>query len=66
MQTNTQNTRMHFADRYTKYKHTNTKMYNADKSQNTNTHDSNAKMEAPKGGIELVGHAVVVEYVWNH
>ena len=43
-----------------------TKMHNADKSQNTNTHDSNAKMEAPKRGIELVGHAVVVEYVWNH
>ena len=50
----------------TDIQNTNTKMHNADKSQNTNTHDSNAKMEAPKRGIELVGHTVVVEYVWNH
>ena len=48
MQTNTQNTRMHFADRYTKYKHRIVEMHNTDKSKNTNTHDLNAKKEAPK------------------
>ena len=58
MQTDSQSTNIQIA-----------KMQNADKSQNTNTHDSNAKIEAPKskkGQFELVGNAVVGEYVWNH
>ena len=44
------------------------KMHNADKSQNTNTHDLNAKKKHQKAkkARELVGHAVVGEYVWNH
>ena len=47
LQTDTQNTNMQIE-----------KMHNADKSQNTNTHDLNAKKEAPKskkGQLSLSG-----------
>ena len=52
LQTDIQNTNIQIA-----------KMHNADKSQNTNTHDLNAKKGAPKSKKR---HAVVGEYVWNH